>query len=227
MRTSATNPVLASRHAAPECSLRSLTHLQVQDLPRQWMVEPSSHSRPWLGETPTGASPAVFDSQRRESEANGPQGQRPTGVSRGGPSWTEFVTLADQAVVAFAGAWMTNRAERRACGYSREPRRLDAGLGTKGTQAPRQTQSGRVAEGRGATRLASSRGKLTVRHDNRGRRQRGQELMAIYHDARKDRHSGSDWSKPVVLPLYSTRSIPGLSCFCFDTLHLLLVLGRG
>jgi hypothetical protein len=35
--------------------------------------------------------------------------------------------------------------------------RLDAELGTKGTQAPRQTQPGTVAEGRGATRLASSR----------------------------------------------------------------------
>ena len=43
----------------PMCSLQPLTCLQVQVLPRQWMVGPSSHSRPWLGETPTGASSAV------------------------------------------------------------------------------------------------------------------------------------------------------------------------
>ena len=95
------------------CSLRSLTCLQVQVLPRQWMVGPSSHSRLWLGETPTGASSAINDSQRREGEANGPQGQRPARVSRGGPSWTEFVRLADQAVVAIAGADMINRADPR------------------------------------------------------------------------------------------------------------------
>ena len=47
------------RHVGPKCSLRSLTYLQVQVLPRQWMVGPSSHSRPWLGETPAGASSAV------------------------------------------------------------------------------------------------------------------------------------------------------------------------
>jgi hypothetical protein len=47
------------KHGAPRCSLRSLTCLQVQVLPRQWMVGPSSHSRLWLGETPAGASSAV------------------------------------------------------------------------------------------------------------------------------------------------------------------------
>jgi hypothetical protein len=141
----------------PMCSLRSLTCLQVQVLPRQGMVGPSSHSRLWLGATPAGASSAVNGRQRGEGEANGPQGQGPARVNRGGPSWTEFVRLADQAVVAIAGAGMTNRAEPRACGHSREPRRLDPELGTKGTQAPRQTQPGTVAEGREATRLASSR----------------------------------------------------------------------
>ncbi len=79
--------------------------LQVQVLPRQWMVGPRSDSRHCLGETPTGASSAVNCRQRREGEANRPQGQRPAGVSRGGPSWTEFVRLADQAVVAIAG-WL-------------------------------------------------------------------------------------------------------------------------
>ena len=43
----------------PTCSLQSLTCLQVQILPRQWMVGPSSDSRPWMGETPIGASSAV------------------------------------------------------------------------------------------------------------------------------------------------------------------------
>jgi hypothetical protein len=42
--------------------------------------------------------------QRREGEANSPQGQRPARVCRGGPSWTEFVRLADQAVVALVSA---------------------------------------------------------------------------------------------------------------------------
>jgi hypothetical protein len=41
------------------CSLQSLTCSQVQVLPRQWMVGPSSDSRLWLGETPARASSAV------------------------------------------------------------------------------------------------------------------------------------------------------------------------
>ena len=36
----------------PMCNLWSLTCLQVQVLPRQWMVGPSSHSRPWFGGDP-------------------------------------------------------------------------------------------------------------------------------------------------------------------------------
>src|ERR1035437_2586497 len=104
------------------CRLRSLTCLQVQVLPRQWMVGPSSDSRLRLGETPAGASSAVNGSQRREGEAN-----RPTRAKTGQrklrkPSWTEFARLADQAVVALAGADMINRAEPRACGYSRRSR---------------------------------------------------------------------------------------------------------
>ena len=63
---------VASNHQVigeiPMCSLRPLTCLQVQVLPRQWMVGPSSDSRPWLGETPAGASSAVNGRacQRRE-----------------------------------------------------------------------------------------------------------------------------------------------------------------
>ena len=49
----------ACKKQIPMCSLRSLTCLRVQVLPRQWMVGPSSHSRLWLEETPTGASSAV------------------------------------------------------------------------------------------------------------------------------------------------------------------------
>jgi len=101
------------------CSLQSLTCLQVQVLPRQWMVGPSSPSRIWLGETPAGASSAVNGraSRRRKLAAR---------VSRGGPSWTEFARLADQAVVALGGAGMINRAEPRACRHSRGSRRLDS-----------------------------------------------------------------------------------------------------
>ena len=51
--------MLERKKPFPMCSLRSLTCLQVQVLPRQWMVGPSSHSRLWLEETPTGASSAV------------------------------------------------------------------------------------------------------------------------------------------------------------------------
>ena len=57
--------------------------------------------------------------QRVKSEANSPQGQGPARVGRRGPCWTEFVSRADQAVVANAGMEMTNRAEPRAGGHDR------------------------------------------------------------------------------------------------------------
>ena len=95
--------------------------------------------------------------KRREGEANSPRGQRPARASRAGPSWSEFVRLAHQAVVAIGGAGMINRAEPRACGSSREPRCLDAEPDTKGTQARCQTSPETAAEGHGMTRLASSR----------------------------------------------------------------------
>ncbi len=63
--------------------------------------------------------------QRREGEASGPIRAK-TGQSKlRKPNWTEFVRLADQAVVAFAGADMINRAEPRAGGRTRGSRRLD------------------------------------------------------------------------------------------------------
>ena len=57
--------------------------------------------------------------QRWEGEMNGPARAK-TGQSKlHRPSWTEFIRLAQQAGVAFAGAAMTNRAEPRACGCGR------------------------------------------------------------------------------------------------------------
>ena len=139
--------------------------------------------------------------QRREGQANGPQGQRPARVSRGGPSWTEFVRLADQAVVAIAGAGMINRAEPRACGYSRDPRRLDTEPETERNAGPASNEAG---DGFGRVQDAQAGfqpywGKPAVRNEPRGWRNRRHDLMAICHDARKGRHSGSHWSKPARL----------------------------
>ena len=71
----------------------------------------------------------------------------------------------------------------------------------KGTQVLRQTQPETASEGCRMTRLASSRtaGKPAVRNEPRGWRNRGHDLMAICHDARKGRYSGSHWSKPARL----------------------------
>ena len=52
--------------------------------------------------------------QRREGEANRPTRAKTAKTGQRKlikPSWTEFVRLADQAVVAFAGADMINREE--------------------------------------------------------------------------------------------------------------------
>jgi hypothetical protein len=42
----------------------------------------------------------------------------------------------------------------------------------------------------------------------RGWRNRGHDLMAICHDARKGRYRASHWSKPVAPPLHSTSPSP-------------------
>jgi hypothetical protein len=131
--------------------------------------------------------------QRREGEANGPQGQRPPGVSRRGPSRTEFVRLADQAVVAIAGAEMINRAEPRACGHSRGSRRLDTEPETDRTTGSASNEAGK-GFGRAQDDQAGFQpywGKPAVRNDQRGWGKRGQDLMAICHDARKGRYTGS------------------------------------
>ena len=144
--------------------------------------------------------------QRRESEANGPPGQRPARVSRGSPSWTEFVRLADQAVVEMAGMGMINRAEPRACGHSRGSRRLDPEPETRRTAGLASNETGN-GFGRAQDDQAGFQpywGKPAVRNEPRGWRKRGQDLMAICHNARKGRNVGSPWSKPVAPPLYST-----------------------
>ena len=64
--------------------------------------------------------------QRRESEANSPARAKTGQRKLRQRSWTEFVRPAHQAVVAFGGADMINRAEPRACGHSREPIGLDS-----------------------------------------------------------------------------------------------------
>jgi hypothetical protein len=153
--------------------------------------------------------------QRRESEANGPHGQRPARVSRGGPSWTEFVRLAHQAVVAFAGTDMTNRAEPRACGHSRGSRRLDTEPETERTAGPASNAAGDGC-GRAQDDQAGFQpywGKPAVRNEQRGWRKRGQGLMATCHNARKGRHTGSHWSKPVAPPLHSTIASEALETF--------------
>ena len=80
--------------------------------------------------------------QRREGEANGPRGQRPDGASRAGPNWTEFVRLAHQAVVAFAGARITNRAEPRACGLRRVSTSPDAEPGRERNASAASNEAG-------------------------------------------------------------------------------------
>ena len=62
------------------CSLQPLTCLQVEVLPRQGMVEPSSDSRLWLGETLVGASSAVNGRacRRRKPPAGTGQPLQPT-----------------------------------------------------------------------------------------------------------------------------------------------------
>jgi hypothetical protein len=145
--------------------------------------------------------------QRRESEANSPARAKTDQRKLIKPSWTEFVRLADQAVVAFAGADMINRAEPRACGRSRRSRRLDTKWPeTDERQLLRQTKPRRVSEGRGRTRLASSRtGENPPYGMNRGGggnvgMTRG--LFATMPERADTK--GSHWSKPVAPPLHST-----------------------
>jgi hypothetical protein len=147
--------------------------------------------------------------QRREGEANRPRRAKTGQRKLIKPSWTEFVRLADQAVVAIAGADMINRAEPRACGCSRRSRRLDTKWPeTDERQLLRQTKPRRVSEGRRRTRLASSRtGENPPYGMNRGGggnvgMTRG--LFATMPERADTK--GSHWSKPVAPPLHSTSS---------------------
>jgi hypothetical protein len=138
--------------------------------------------------------------QRREGEANRPRRAKTGQCKLRKPSWTEFVRLADQAVVAIAGADMINRAEPRACGYSRRSRRLDTKWPETGERQLRcQTKPRKVSEGRRRTRLASSHtGENPPYGMNRGGG--GNEvdgLMTFCHDARKGRNIGSHWPNHV------------------------------
>ena len=131
--------------------------------------------------------------QRREGEANRPTRAKTGQCKLRKPSWPEFVRLADQAVVAFAGADMINRAEPRACGYSRGSRRVDSEPETERTAGSASNEAG-DGFGRRQSEEAGFQpywGKPAVRNNKRGWRKRGQDLMAICHDARKGRHSGS------------------------------------
>jgi hypothetical protein len=77
--------------------------------------------------------------QRREGEANRPKRAKTGQRKLNQPSWTEFVRLADQAVVAFAGADMINRAEPRACGMADTTDQRDCkGIAREGYQTPGQ-----------------------------------------------------------------------------------------
>jgi hypothetical protein len=81
---------------------------------------------------------------------------------------------------------MMNRAEPRACGHSRGSRRLDTEPETETTAG---SASNAAVDGRGRTQDDQAGfqpywGKPAVRNEPRGRRKRGQDLMAICHNAR-------------------------------------------
>ena len=104
--------------------------------------------------------------------------------------------------------------EPRACGHSREPIYLDSEPDTE-----RNAGSASNVAGGGCGRARSDKagfqpywGKLAVRDDQRGWGKRGQDLMAVCHDARKGRNTGSHWSKPVAPPLHSTCSLQPWTC---------------
>ena len=152
--------------------------------------------------------------QRREGEANGPTraktGQRKLRKS----NWAEFVRLADQAVVAIAGADMINRAEPRACGCSRGSRRLDTKWPeTDEPQVLRQTKPGRVSEGRRMTRLASSRtGENPPYGMNRGGGGNDGRTRGLFATMLER----ADTKEAIGLNPSRVRSTrPVISCFCF------------
>ena len=117
------------RHGPPKCSLRSLTCLQVQVLPRQWMVGPSSYSRPRLGETPVGASSAVKGRACRWRKLPAGTGQPPKPTCR--PQHDEKT-----AVPKFMSSW-----EARGEGFLEQPNRVRSGEGSHGREMSHQTNS--------------------------------------------------------------------------------------
>ena len=117
------------KHGSTECSLRSLTCLQVQVLPRQWMVGPSSHSRPRLGETPAGASSAVNGRACRWRKLPAGTGQPPKPTCR--PQHYEKT-----AVPKTMSSW-----EARGEGFLEQPNRVRSGEGSYGREISHQTNS--------------------------------------------------------------------------------------
>jgi hypothetical protein len=152
--------------------------------------------------------------QRREGQANGPSRAKTGQRKLRKPSWAEFVRLADQAVVAIAGADMINRAEPRACGCSRGSRRLDTKWPeTDEPQVRRQTKPGRVSEGRRMTRLASSRtGENPPYGMNRGGGGNDGRTRGLFATMLER----ADTKEAIGLNPSRVRSTrPVISCFCF------------
>ena len=107
--------------------------------------------------------------QRREGEANGPLRAKTGQRKLRKPSWTEFVRLADQAVVAIAGADMINRAEPRACGYSRGPRGPETSRAVKRMHARAASNGAGNGLGRGTADkgwgFQPNRGRPAIRNE--------------------------------------------------------------
>jgi hypothetical protein len=120
--------------------------------------------------------------QRREGETNSPRGQRPARASRTGSSWAEFVRLAHQAVVAFAGAGTTNRAEPRACGHSRDPRCLDSEPGSERIARAESNGAG-SGFGRAPHQLAGASNRIgNVAKEKMWRRGPGRPVLLGFQD---------------------------------------------
>jgi hypothetical protein len=150
--------------------------------------------------------------QTREGEANGPRGQRPSSTSRTGPNWAEFARLAHQAVVALVGAGTRNRAEPRACGHSRDPRRLDSEPGTERTAGAASDES-RQRLRKGAATIGwcfqPYRGKLAVRDDRGGGGNVGmtwRPFATMLERADTSEAAGLNWAR-----LRSTRPVSVIS----------------
>jgi hypothetical protein len=161
--------------------------------------------------------------QGREVEASGPRGQRAPRASRRGPSRTEFVRPAHQAVVAIVSAGIINRAEPRACGASRGSRCPGGEPATQRTASAALNRTGN-GPGRAPPEWAGASNRIgessLYGRMRGGWRKREQDLEAVCHDARKSRYRGSRWSELGAPPLHSTTwqplAVSGLNSVFFD-----------